>query len=966
MRYIRKAQEALPVSRIDVSDESCSLAFVCRRVRVRVCVHVSASRVCLRMDRCITSIAQVCQTNEELQILHDAQLITCATDPCMETCGSWFALFYFPAFVSLSSSILFNIITAVLMRQLMQSEKGMGGVFRITPTFSLIQLERTRRIWGLNARIKERIRRRLLRRLQALVLSHALGLEEFEVLIADLTEAFRRAPTEAELKKLDLSILHAQTRQTAKGSKPGRDKDKAVNDLSKTKIPSMEEWRSIEKGKSKLRSQERSAVLQLVLDVRASKVTSSSVSGNKRRARFQRKLKQDLCHLLQCPDHQIVCLEIKHDVSGESAKGQVDDYGYAAVKVVILPVSEENKDRAMAVGIVDGMKRYDQEPHKLVADLLGFLASQTVDEGDGTATDNFLLPISKCAIVSVQVLSGAAVSNETACRPGEETSGAGAASSGTASGAEDLQAKLAKAMRMSDRRRMRMERKVLERAAASASRASSPSRMSKGGSPSRMATKAHSVFVAAQGAHEPLLRLPPPPTRASALLTSESDGLVDNDTLQAREQQGAEEVISSQSVKNLNEEWIRELTAFMELQERLASADSAEDKEWIIQDLGRVLAKASQSMQALYARAGVCLADGPSLELVAGGGEYFWSDDSTSDRRKRNEVEDARVSVQPENDSVFSEELQEEVISHLHDAAQSAMAAADSENAHSMSSWITLSSLQENEGSTVGLESSSEWAKSEEEYSEDQARFGFEQDGMHDVQFSSLDPSRHEGRRFEYVSATLDGPGAKSFPKATYVREASEGQGVARKPRDDKNSHLDNTKIRSNLALGSHVRVAGLQSAAAAHLNGTKGRVLSFAQGAGRVVVEVDDEFGTRVDVSLSNLNPVLPTSPHRELDRESSFASSLAAGDRGTDGSKDFSRRDLPATDVLGAQRLGRQRWQEGEEGGRELGRQHLTKNRIFESDSDSRQVSLALETRCSVRTKEVARELEGHVELL
>ena len=49
-----------------------------------------------------------------------------------------------------------------------------------------------------------------------------------------------------------------------------------------------------------------SAVLSLVLDIRASKVATSEISGNKRRGRFQRKLKLDLCRLLQCPDHQVL------------------------------------------------------------------------------------------------------------------------------------------------------------------------------------------------------------------------------------------------------------------------------------------------------------------------------------------------------------------------------------------------------------------------------------------------------------------------------------------------------------------------------------------------------------------------------------------------------------------------------------------------------------------------------------
>ena len=65
----------------------------------------------------------------------------------------------------------------------------------------------------LNTRIKRRVHARLQARLTGLVMSHALSLEEFEVLIADLTAAFRVAPSEEELRKLDLSIMHAQVVQ---------------------------------------------------------------------------------------------------------------------------------------------------------------------------------------------------------------------------------------------------------------------------------------------------------------------------------------------------------------------------------------------------------------------------------------------------------------------------------------------------------------------------------------------------------------------------------------------------------------------------------------------------------------------------------------------------------------------------------------------------------------------------------
>ena len=77
-----------------------------------------------------------CQTGEELQELKNANLITCYSDPCIETCGTAYSLFYFPIFVSLSSSILFNLITAVLMRELVQSHSQ--SIKLITPGGDLL------------------------------------------------------------------------------------------------------------------------------------------------------------------------------------------------------------------------------------------------------------------------------------------------------------------------------------------------------------------------------------------------------------------------------------------------------------------------------------------------------------------------------------------------------------------------------------------------------------------------------------------------------------------------------------------------------------------------------------------------------------------------------------------------------------------------------------------------------------
>lgn len=46
--------------------------------------------------------------------------------------------------------------------------------------------------------------------------------------------------------------------------------------------------------------------------------------------------------LLQCPEEQVVFLDIGRHETGEPGLGGVDDYGYAAAKVVLLPLSDAN------------------------------------------------------------------------------------------------------------------------------------------------------------------------------------------------------------------------------------------------------------------------------------------------------------------------------------------------------------------------------------------------------------------------------------------------------------------------------------------------------------------------------------------------------------------------------------------------------------------------------------------------
>jgi hypothetical protein len=354
--------------------------------------------------------------------------------------------------VSLSSAILFNLITAVLMRELTLSSKSAEVL--ITPGLSVRQLEHTLKIWTLHTRIKLRLQKRLLKQLTDLVTDKKLTIEEFETLTADLIKAFTRAPTNLQVKHLVLNVQLAENRKMAaeeeEGGESGANK---AREGAGRKALSMKEWQEIQTAELEGHMRNVSAVVNLVLDVRASKVNSSLFAGNKHRAIFQRQLKKDICHLLQCPDEQVVCVDIARHNTGEPGRGGVDDYGYTSAKIVLLPLMKED---GVAVS-PDGVLREPQAPHALVADLLGLLASQVSDLRGGveedTHTINFLLPTCKCSVVSAQVLSGA-YSGDTIRVPGEGC---------VAADESGLQEKLAKAMRMSDKRRTRELVKAHER-----------------------------------------------------------------------------------------------------------------------------------------------------------------------------------------------------------------------------------------------------------------------------------------------------------------------------------------------------------------------------------------------------------------------------------------------------------------------------------------------------------------------
>ena len=103
-------------------------------------------------------------------------------------------------------------------------------------------------------------------------------------------------------------------------------------------------------------------------------------------------------------------MSIARAAAGEPGPGGVHDYGYATATVVILPRTATGSAAATAAtaGALDGVWRYEQEPHKLVADLLAFLAAhggEAPGEDADDGPDTFLLPLCKCAVVSVEVCS---------------------------------------------------------------------------------------------------------------------------------------------------------------------------------------------------------------------------------------------------------------------------------------------------------------------------------------------------------------------------------------------------------------------------------------------------------------------------------------------------------------------------------------------------------------------------------
>jgi len=302
-----------------------------------------------------------CQTQDEVQALADAGVVTCDSDMCMETCGTLASFAFFPVFVSIAASILFNLITAVLLRELMKHDRE--AVVMITPKLSTMNLERLHKVWKFKGRIKRRMHARLQEDVSALVPSSAVSLEEFEVLVAHLTRAFHATPSELQHKHILLCIWHAERRallrsggggegeqhqhanagQSLQGLQEARrggkrqEKTQAVLDSC---VPSLDHWQEYLRAGKTRNITDMSAVLKIVLDVRASKViATSSSSGNKSRAYLQRTLKQDLCQVLQCPDRQVVIVDVARHASGEPGRAGVDDYGYTVVKVVLLPMS---------------------------------------------------------------------------------------------------------------------------------------------------------------------------------------------------------------------------------------------------------------------------------------------------------------------------------------------------------------------------------------------------------------------------------------------------------------------------------------------------------------------------------------------------------------------------------------------------------------------------------------------------
>ena len=551
--------------------------------------------------------------------------------------------------MSLSSAILFNLITAVLMRELTLSSKNAEVL--ITPGLSVRQLEHTMKIWTLHTRIKLRLQTRLLKQLMDLVTDKKLTIEEFETLTTDLTKAFTRAPTNLQVKHLVLNIQLSENRKMAEEEEEGGESGAhKAREGTVRKALSMKEWQEIQTAEVEGHMRNVSAVVNLVLDVRASKVNSSVFTGKKRRAIFQRQLKKDICHLLQCPDEQVVCVDIARHNTGEPGRGGVDDYGYTSAKIVLLPLMKEDG----VAGSADGVLREPQAPHALVADLLGLLASQVSDLRGGveedTRTINFFLPTCKCSVVSAQVLSGA-YSGDTVGVPGEGC---------VAADESGLQEKLAKAMRMSDKRRTRELVKAHERerertlmASIHESRGSGTASVLRKSPMDSNAKLTGGVVVGIEDAPM-MLRLPTPETYS---LAKEEERKRQEAAARTRERQKGEQIkkelaemsqssaltptnsvtnsamTSSSSLayarrslqldrnkgerdtnKRLSEdtEWTREVFYFVGLQQdlkRVCSSRTASelDKKQADSRISRALLNASDTMIDLYVRCGVPL-----------------------------------------------------------------------------------------------------------------------------------------------------------------------------------------------------------------------------------------------------------------------------------------------------------------------------------------------------------------------
>ncbi|EKX42435.1 hypothetical protein GUITHDRAFT_141128 [Guillardia theta CCMP2712] len=141
-----------------------------------------------------------CQTYDELKKLQDDGLLVCESTPCLETCGNIASLIFFPFFVAVASFILMNLVTAVLMRELVKGE-------------NVIQKK-----WKRNANGKSSMHRILSNKIKDLTQKQYITMEQFEDLAYQLANIFISPPDPGQVEEFENRLMDIEKKaQIAQG-----------------------------------------------------------------------------------------------------------------------------------------------------------------------------------------------------------------------------------------------------------------------------------------------------------------------------------------------------------------------------------------------------------------------------------------------------------------------------------------------------------------------------------------------------------------------------------------------------------------------------------------------------------------------------------------------------------------------------------------------------------------------------